>query len=304
MKIITAIAALAISTLSYGNPSGPPTNVTANSKGAVSVQEMLINGPPQLKMHSLAMISGGNIKGDVDACYLPGLKACAEDSSAVLRSISAKLLGENFVQNQKTPNQNAVTILQKLAKDKSSDVRFNAIFYGLAQIKNITPELAEQLIDIAAQERTPALQDRIIIALANYTPQVTEILNQKLSSENAIAYYEIYEEFTGNQPPNTDEFLDMPSSRPHLMIIKPASKDAKSTRTALTAELEAAGLKNPEVQISGTGDVFALMLTTYITRDYQTAKKLLSNHGKFSITQDMWLTPELEIQIEAMRKAQ
>lgn len=280
----------------------PPAN-TMSSKGPISVKEMLESGPTQLKFHSLMMIKQGEVQEQVDDSYLAGLKITANHLDPVLRSITAQILGQKFIEDQKAPNQEAIELITALSSDESSDVRFNAIYYGLSSIINKTPELAEQLIDIAAGERNPALQDRIIISLTNYQPQVEEILNEKLKGDDAIAYYEIYEEFTGKEPLNADKFLNMPSSRPHLIVIKPGKKNAEAAMERLKAELKQAGLENPSVEISGQGDNYVLMLTTYITRDYKAAKAALSDSGEFSISQDMWLTPELEIQIEALRKA-
>jgi hypothetical protein len=284
-------------------PIKPQIPKNAPAGGTISVQEMLKTGPTQLKMHSLMMVQQGNISGPVDNTYLPGLLICAQDPDALLRSFAARILGEHFVANQDNPNPEALNMLIDLTQDPSVDVRFNATYYGLAQVKNMTPELAEQLIDIAAIERKPELQDRIIVALANFKPQVIEIFNRKLAGNNSIAYFEIYEEFTGQEPQNADHYLDMPSSRPHLMIIKPTEKDAETAKSTLTTALEKAGLKNPSVTISGSGNNFVLTLTTYITRDYQTARKLLAQNEDFSTMQDMWLTPELELQIDAMRNA-
>ncbi len=280
-----------------------PPMTNAPSKGTISVQEMLATGPTQLKMHSLMMMNTGQIKGDVDTSYLPGLTITAEHTDSALRSMTAQILGKKFIQDQEAPNTDALVLISQLSKDDVSDVRFNAIYYGLTQVKHKSPELAEQLIDIAAKERNPSLQDRIIISLANYQPQVEEILNEKLKSEDAISYYEIYEEFTGKEPPNAEKFLDMPSSRPHLIIIKPSDKDAEAAQSALIAALKKKGISSPSVEISGKGENAVLLVTTYITRDYKVAKDFLKDNDQYSITQDMWLTPELEIQIEAMRKA-
>ncbi|QBG47632.1 HEAT repeat domain-containing protein [Verrucomicrobia bacterium S94] len=280
--------------------SGTAQPAVTNSP--TSIQEMLISGTPQYKMHFLAMISQGKVK--VNESYIPGLETCATHPSIPLRSLSAKLLGQYFIREKDAPNEEALAILLKLAHDPEADVRFNAIFYGLTQVKYKTPELAEQLIDIAAKERNPALQDRIIVSLANYQPQVEEILNKKLNGEHAIAYYEIYEDFTGKEPPHEEKFLNMPSSRPRLLVIKANESNPEVSKPALIQLLKQGGLKNPTVETSGTGESYVLMLTTYITRDYKNVREVLSANDDFSITQDLWLTPELEIQIEAMRKAQ
>lgn len=295
---------LGIHALSFGEPTPASTNsIPPSNATSISIQEILISGPPQLKMYALSMISQGKIKGGIDETYLPGLISCADGPSAPLKCVSVRLLGENFIQDIESPNPEVVAALQELSNDESPDVRFNAIYYGLARIKNVTPDLAEQLIEIAAKERTPALQESIVAALTNHTPLVIEILNSKLATENSVAYFELYETFTGEKPPNADKYLDMPSSRPHLIVIKPEGNDIETARSALLAELKKAGLKNPNVNISGTDNMHVLLLTTYITRDYQNAELLLSNHEQFSIMQDLWLTPELEIQIEEMKKS-
>ncbi|MDF7826957.1 HEAT repeat domain-containing protein [Pontiellaceae bacterium B12227] len=280
----------------------PPLTNAPNQKSSISLQEMLISGPPQLKMHSLSLIIQGQVKGEIDDSYLPGLKACAEDNSAAIRSFAARLLGVHFIQNKETPNAEALSTLEKLAYDPSDDVRFNAVYHGLSQIETITPQHAELLIDLAAKEQKPILKDRIIVALANYQPQVEEILNKKLQGNNAMAYFEIYEEFTGKAPENSEKFLNMPSSRPRMFVIKAKQGGASaSAKRKLTKALAQAGIKDPTISISGTGENYVLMLTTYIAKDYLTAKKFLGNAPDYGVVQDMLLTPELEVQLESMR---
>jgi hypothetical protein len=280
-------------------PEGMPTNAFPN-KGTISMQEMLLSGPPQLKMHSLAMISNGSIKDDIDESYLPGLKACSEDASAPIRGIAARVLGEHFVKNQEHPNPDAMELLGKLANDDAADVQFNAVYYGLTQVKYKTPELVEQLIDIASTNRKESLQDQIIVSLANYQPQAAEILDKKLTGENAIAYYEIYEEFTGKVPTNAEKFQNMPSSRPRMFIFK-AKGDAQTSKTELEKELRGAGLENPTVRISGKDENYSLLVKTYLTKDYKAVEKAFSNNTEFRIIQSMWLTPELEVMLERMK---
>ena len=54
---------------------------SAELTGVVSLKEMLISGPPQLKMHALAMITQNKVQEEVDESYLPALRACAGDES-------------------------------------------------------------------------------------------------------------------------------------------------------------------------------------------------------------------------------
>ena len=79
MKIsirLGALLAVALtSTAQLPAPSSPNENI-------VSVKEMLISGPPQLKMHSLAMITQKRIPGTIDASYLDAFAACSTNSMA------------------------------------------------------------------------------------------------------------------------------------------------------------------------------------------------------------------------------
>lgn len=294
-----ALTATLASTAEPSTAPKIPAGAVPSENKSTSVQDMLASGPAQLKMHSLSIILQGNL-GQIDESYLPGLNACAQDNSPAIRSMAAKVLGIQYVQEKDTPNPAALDLLLALTEDPSADVRFNAIYYGLSQIKNKSPEDAELLIDFAAQEQKPALQDRIIVSLAGYQPQVEDILNKKLQGENAIAYFEIYEEFTGKEAPNAEKFLDMPSSRPRLFVVKAKKDKAEKAQSSLSKELKKGGIENPQIKISGNGDNFVLMVTTYITRDGQATKKLLEADDRYGIIQEMLLTPELEVQLDTM----
>ena len=280
----------------------PPaaTNAPARPK-TISIQEMLVIGQSGMKLHSLAMITQGKVKDGVDESFLPGFKVCSEDPATPVRSVTARLLGQNFVEGKENPNPEAVALLIKLAKDESADVRYSAVYHGLSQIKNKTDDVIILLIDVVASNREQGLYERIIQSLENNREQVTQILDRKLKEGDSIATYEIYEDLAGKKPANTDKYLEMPSSRPKMFIFKGGSEDAEAFKAELEAELRSMGLENPELFISGVGENYVLLLKTYLTKDRIAVEKTFSDHGKFKITQEMWLTPKLEIQIEAMR---
>ena len=127
-------------------------------------------------------------------------------------------------------------------------------------------------------------------------------MDKKLAEGGDIAFYEIYEDFTGKKPTNADQYLEMPSSRPRMFIFKGEGTDAEVSKAELEKELQAVGIESPELSVSGVGENYVILLKTYLTKDYLIVEKEFSTSGKFTITQDMWLTPELEIQIDAMRK--
>ena len=289
-------------------PAAPATNAPAalatNAPAAlatISVQEMLVTGPTQLKLHSLAMISQGNIPGEVDESFLPGFTVCSEDSALPLRSVTARLLGRYFIQGKESPNPEAVGLLIKLSTDDSSDVRYNAVYHGLTQIDDKSDAMLNLLIDIAMTDRELSLYDRIAESLREDHEKVAVILDQKLADGNDIAVYEIYEDLTGQQPANADKYLEMPSSRPRLFIFSGEGSDPEAYKAELVKALKAEGIKNPDVRVSDMGENYVLLLKTYMTKDYQTVENVFANHPQYKITQDMWLTPELEIQIEDMQ---
>lgn len=280
----------------------PPvsTNAPAGPK-TISIQEMLVIGHSGLKLHSLAMITQGKAPGGVDESFLPGFTVCSDDTAIPVRSVTARLLGQHFVQGKEPPNPEAVALLIKLAQDEVSDVRYNAVYHGLTQIKTKSPEIVELLIGIASANREKGLYERIIESLKNDHEQVIQILDKKLADGDNIAIYEIYEDLAGEKPADSEKYLNMPSSRPMMFIFKGGDGDAETFQAELEGELKSIGIENPELSISGVGENYVLMLKTYLTKNRITVEKAFDGKDRFAITQQMWLSPELEIQIDAMK---
>ncbi len=305
MNVKPLLSVALITSIALNSPAeeSPGTNYGLEKPKTISMQEALNTGSSHMKMHALNMIIKDKVETGIDDSFLPALKTCAADETMPIRALTARALGQKFVVGREYPNNETLTLLMKLAEDEAKDVRFNAIYYGLTQVKNKTPELAEFLIDYIANNRDDLLFDRIIVSLSNYKPQVTEILNQKLKGEDSISYYEIYEEFTGKEPPSKGKFLNMPSSRPRLYIAKSSFKTAEQAASKLETLLTSQGLENPVIEASDQSGQVIIMLTTYITKDISIARRVFETSDKFILLQDFWQTPEIEIQIESMRKA-
>ncbi len=299
MLKISLCLSLAAATLALAE-TPVPTNAPAGPK-TISIQEMLVIGNSGMRLHSLAMITQGKVKDGVDESFLPGFKICAEDPATPVRSVAARIVGQSLVADLDNPNPEAVALLMKLAKDESADVRYSAVYHGLTQIKSKSRENVELLLDIALANREQSLYQRIVDSLIEYQVMATQILDKKLAEGNDIAVFEIYEDMTGKAPVDTDKYLEMPSSRPKMFIIKGGGDDAEAFKTELETELNSVGIENPELFISGVGENYVLLLKTYLTKDRIAVEKAFADHDQFKITQAMWLTPELEIQIEAMR---
>lgn len=304
----TLFLTLTVASVAMAEQTVAPTNTAVNiptnaptAPKTISIQEMLVIGHSGLKLHSLAMITQGKVEGGIDASFMPGFKACADDPATPVRSVAARIMGQNLVAGLDKPNPEAVALLMKLATDESADVRFNAVYHGLAQLNTKSNEIIALLLDVAASNRDHTLYNRIAESLKESQEEVTKILDEKLKTEDSIAVFEIYADMTGKQPPSNDKFLDLPSSRPKVFIFKGGTDDAEAYKAELADELKALGIKDPSLFISGVGANHVLLLKTYLTKDRLTVEKAFAKHSKFTLTQELWLTPELEIQIDAMR---
>lgn len=285
----------------------PPSMVPTNTKpqdGTISIQRMLVTGPPQLKLHSLAMLTQGNFKGEIDESFLPGFKACAEDRSAPIRSVAARIMGEKLVAGREVPNAEAVAILSKLAGDESSDVRFKAVYYGLSQLKQKSDKVISLLIDVATKDREESLYKQIVDSLASDRARVATILDRRLADGDSVAVYEVYEDLAGKKPADHEKYLNMPSSRPRMFIFQGRGEDAEAYKAELASALKAAGIERPELVVSGQGANYVVLLQTYLTKDRLAVEEQFMNHETHTVSQDMWLTPELEIQLQRMSETQ
>jgi hypothetical protein len=259
---------------------------------------MLVSGPTQLKMHSLAMISQNNVKGAIDESYLPGLTVCAEDPNDPLRIISAELLGKHFIQGKEEPNPEAVALLIKLAADKSSHVRYNAAYQGLCQIKTKSDEILSLLIDLASKDKD--LSGKIAESVKPDVNRVVKILDEKLKGGNNVAAYEVYQELTGEEPPYSEKYLNVPSSLPRLFVFKSAEADLAKFQSDLEKALKAAGIDQPGLSRSGSENNQVVLLKTYLTKDRLIVEKDFSKHPELAFMQSMWLTPQLENQLKSV----
>ncbi len=278
-----------------------PTNAPAAPK-TISIQEMLVIGQSGMRLHSLAMITQGKLKGEVDERFLPGFKACSEDTATPVRSVSARLIGQHLVAGKENPNPEAIALLMKLARDESADVRYSAVYHGLTQIKNKSDETIELLVKVAADNREQGLYDRIIESLEDHQGKVVQILDKNLAEGSCVAFYEIYKDLTGKEPADIDKYLNMPSSRPCIFIFKGKGNDSEAFKAELEIVLKSQGIANPDLFISGVSANYVLLLKTHLTKERILVEKIFADHDRFEITQNIWLTPELEIQIDAMRQ--
>jgi hypothetical protein len=265
---------------------------------------MLIIGQPNLRLHALSMISQGKVKGGVDESFLPGLTACATDKIMLLRSVAAHIIGKEFIVGKENPNPKALALLKTLAKDPSSDVRFNAVYYGLTKMKKMPDDVIDLLIDVAAENRAVNIYTAVVSTLTKkeIQPRTKKILDQKIAKNNSIELFEIYEDLTGVNPPNTEKYLNQPSSRPMIFVLKPKTKEVKQAKKELLETLKKLGLKEPDLVASQMETHPFFLLKTLLTKDRIAVEKTFSKNSSFTLAQKLWATPSLEVQFDKMRK--
>ena len=86
-----------------------------------------------------------------------------------------------------------------------------------------------------------------------------------------------------------------------MFIFKGPKGDPEASKAALERELKAVGIMAPFVRISGTGENHMLVVKTYITKERIAMEMNFSGEGRFKISQQMWLTPEMEATMERLR---
>ena len=288
---VYALLAVALtSTAKLPESSSPNENL-------VTIKEMLISGPPHLKMHSLAMIIQKRIPGSIDASYLDAIETCSTNSMAPIRSITARILGEYFIQDQKKPEARALEILLTLAQDTNADVRFSAVALGLCKLQSMTPEVLKTLITIATTDRRAPLLEAIQYAIADL-PECKQYLENKLQGQADIAYYELYRDLMESEPIHDAAYLELPSSRPRLFIFSIGNTEPQTAALELQRQLKEIGIDHNLIQSNDPQATSMLMLKTFITKEYIEVEKHFSNHEQFPITQTFWVTPEIEIQLQ------
>ena len=288
--LYTLLAVALTSTAQLPAPSSPNENL-------VSVKEMLINGPPQLKMHSLVMITQKRIPGTVDASYLDAFAACSTNSMAPIRSITARILGEYFIQDQTDPEARAREMLLTLSQDANADVRFSAVALGLCKLQSITPEVLKTLITIATTDRRAPLLEAIQNTIADL-PESKQYLENKLQNQADIAYYELYRELMDSESIHDAAYLELPSSRPRLFVFSTDNSEPRTAALELQRQLKEIGIEQNLIQSNDPQATSMLMLKTFITKEYIEVEKHFTNHDQFPITQSLWVTPEIEVQLQ------
>ena len=119
--------------------------IISSKEKTISVKEMLLTGPSEIKLHSLAMITQGKINDDLDESYIDAFIVCSKEKYIPIRITTAKILGKHYVKNKDVVNIEVINILKNLARDENLDVSNAAIHEGLVFVINKDNEIKEML---------------------------------------------------------------------------------------------------------------------------------------------------------------
>lgn len=118
-------------------------NLSFGDKIQRSIKDILIDGPAQMKLHALAMITQGKINDELDESYLEAFEKCISENSVPVKLTIARILSRHYVDNHKTVSQKVIDLLIILSTDENNLVAEAAINEGLIKLDEKNHEINE-----------------------------------------------------------------------------------------------------------------------------------------------------------------
>ena len=118
-------------------------NLSFGDKIQRSIKDILIDGPAQMKLHALAMITQGKINDELDESYLEAFEKCISENSVPVKLTIARILSRHYVDNHKTVSQKVIDLLIILSTDENILVAEAAINEGLIKLDEKNHEINE-----------------------------------------------------------------------------------------------------------------------------------------------------------------
>ncbi len=270
------------------------SDINFNDQNNISIDEMLISGPTQLKMHALIQISQNQINEDYNENLIEALTVTSTNSDIAIRTLTAKSVGKLFIQNKKHPNDKAIKILFKLSEDINSEVSLSAI-KELCKIKEMHNDLIEKLIRIIEHDRRQIIIDTVKNRISDL-PESKKYLEKEIQNKTNINCYEIYKEFYNEEPKQYKKFINLQSSRPRLLIFGPFNSETEYKILELKRRLKKIGINRDIIKSTDSKNTIVI-LKTFTPFELIEVEKLISDDNSFKIIQSIWLTDEIESQL-------
>ena len=269
-------------------------DINFNDQKNISIDEMLISGPTQLKMHALIQISKNQINEEYNENLIEALTVTSTNSDIAIRTLTAKSVGKLFIQNKKYPNDKAIKILFKLSEDINSEVSLSAI-KELCKIKEMHNDLIEKLIRIIEYDRRQIIIDTVKNRISDL-PEAKKYLEKEIQNKTNINCYEIYKEFYNEEPKQYKKFINLQSSRPRLLIFGPFNSETEYKILELKRRLKKIGINRDIIKSTDSKNTIVI-LKTFTPFELIEVEKLISDDNSFKIIQSIWLTDEIESQL-------
>jgi C-terminal processing protease CtpA/Prc len=148
----------------------------------------------------------------LDDSFLDALWACAGDPDPEVRRETAKVVGARWSGNDGVLRSDAMNLMMRLAGDEDRDVRYRAVYSGLALVRNMDETLVRRLVDLALEERDPKIKNRIFWCLRDHKEEAARVLEalmdrQDEDGEQARAAFECYPKIVHRDPPDSYRLL-------------------------------------------------------------------------------------------------
>lgn len=150
--------------------------LAAHSADLPRVRGVLANGSPEERWKVFQEIDQNHLALIMDDSFLPAFAACARDGGERVRSLVARVVGENWIWQAREQSAEAIQLLLSLSRDPDREVRHAAIYFGLSTVRAKSDEVIRCLLELALGEDEEYHLGRIKWGLASEKEKVAEIL--------------------------------------------------------------------------------------------------------------------------------
>ncbi len=152
-------------------------NALANHSGDLpGIRRALAEGSSSERRQAFQVIDQHRLALIMDETFLPAFANCAQDGEERVRSLVARVVGENWIWHAREQSAEAIQLLLTLSRDHDRQVRHDAIYFGLSTVRAKSDEVIEQLLQLAFAEEEDYHLGRIKWGLAAEKGKVAELL--------------------------------------------------------------------------------------------------------------------------------
>jgi len=173
-------------------------------------RQTLLTGDSKARREVLRAILMSDRATVPDASLLPAMRVAATDGDIQTRAEVASTVGTRWVWDAKDQDANAIEPMLKLSSDSERQVRYNAVYYGLSNVRNAGEPVVRRLIEMTMTDHERDFYGRVVWGLKGplqASPDlVTRILAEGLGRvksdlRHAASIYSLYRDVLEKEPP-------------------------------------------------------------------------------------------------------